>query len=130
MENTFHQQNRRELYPLLPANSLLLLFSGHAPRKTGDEDYPFFADRSFLYYTGIAQADSVLAVVKDASGASETLFMLPPDAYLERWNGRRLRGEEAEALSAIGVRLVDHIIVADRDFVSMAENGSIPQRFF
>ena len=36
----------------------------------------------------------------------------------------------AEALSAIGVRLVDHIIVADQDFVSMAENGSIAQRCF
>ena len=35
-----------------------------------------------------------------------------------------------EALSAIGVRLVDHIIVADQDFVSMAENGSIAQRCF
>ena len=36
----------------------------------------------------------------------------------------------SEALSAIGVRLVDHIIVADQDFVSMAENGSIAQRCF
>ncbi len=34
----------------------------------------------------------------------------------------------AEALAAIGVQLVDHIIVADQDFVSMAENGSIPRR--
>ena len=75
MENTFHQQNRQELYTRLPANSLLLLFSGHAPRKTGDEDYPFFADRSFVYYTGIEQADSVLAALKDTNGVSEMLFM-------------------------------------------------------
>ena len=102
MENTFHQQNRQELYARLPADSLLLLFSGHAPRKTGDEDYPFFADRSFVYYTGIEQADSVLAALKDTSGVSEMLFMLPPDAHLERWNGRRLRAEEAEERSAVG----------------------------
>ena len=102
MENTFHQQNRQELYARLPANSLLLLFSGHAPRKTGDEDYPFFADRSFVYYTGIEQADSVLAALKDTGGVSEMLFMLPPDAHLERWNGRRLRAEEAEERSAVG----------------------------
>ena len=49
------------------------LFSGHAPRKTGDEDYPFFADRTFVYYTGIEQADSVLAAYKDESGVQETL---------------------------------------------------------
>lgn len=102
MEKAFHQQNRQELYRSLPAGSLLLLFSGHAPRKTGDEDYPFFADRSFVYYTGIEQADSVLAAVKEAGGsASETLFMLPPDVYLERWNGRRLKPEEAEERSAV-----------------------------
>ena len=101
MEKAFHQQNRQELYSLLPQNSLLLLFSGHAPRKTGDEDYPFFADRSFAYYTGVEQADSVLTAVKGSGSVSETLFMLPPDALLERWNGRRLRPEEAEARSAV-----------------------------
>ncbi len=105
MEKAFHQQNRQELYRSLPAGSLLLLFSGHAPRKTGDEDYPFFADRSFVYYTGIEQADSVLAAVKEAGGsASETLFMLPPDVYLERWNGRRLKPEEAEEIGRASCR--------------------------
>ena len=103
MEKAFHQQNRQELYRSLPAGSVLLLFSGRAPRKTSDEDYPFFADRSFLYYTGIQQAESVLMAVKDAGGStSEKLFMLPPDAHAERWMGRRLRPEETEALSAVG----------------------------
>ena len=32
-------------------------------------------------------------------------------------------GQVAEALRTIGVRLVDHIVVADRDFVSMADSG-------
>ena len=31
----------------------------------------------------------------------------------------------AEALRTIGVRLVDHIVVADRDFVSMADSGML-----
>ena len=86
MDKSFHQHNRQELYASLPAGSLLLLFSGRAPRKTSDEDYPFFADRSFVYYTGIEQADSVLAVCKDTDSVSETLFLLPKDDYLERWN--------------------------------------------
>ena len=102
MNPSFHQQNRRELYLSLPAGSLLLLFSGRAPRKTGDEDYPFFADRSFLYYTGIEQAESVLAAVKDAlGGVQETLFLLPPDPHLERWNGRRLKDQEAADRSGL-----------------------------
>ena len=31
----------------------------------------------------------------------------------------------ARALRTIGVRLVDHIVVADRDFVSMADSGDL-----
>ena len=31
--------------------------------------------------------------------------------------------EDREALETMGVRLVDHVIVADNDYVSMAESG-------
>jgi len=34
----------------------------------------------------------------------------------------------ADALNATGVMLLDHIIVADGDFVSLAENGTIQRR--
>ena len=104
MDKAFHQQNRQELYRSLPADSLLLLFSGRAPRKTSDEDYPFFADRSFVYYTGVEQADSVLAACKGGDSVSETLFLLPKDDYLERWNGRRLSPEEAPACDPAAYR--------------------------
>ncbi len=101
MDRSFHQENRKALYETLPAGSLLLLFSGRPIRKTGDEDYPFFADRSFVYYTGIEQADSILAALKDEQGVTETLFMLPPDAHAERWTGARLKQPEAEAKSGV-----------------------------
>ncbi len=119
MKNVFHNENRESLLQHVKPGSLVLLFSGHAPRKTGDEDYPFFADRSFVYYTGIEQADSVYAAIRygscgsigNTSGNSaqvktghefeEMLFMLPPDAHAERWTGKRLKAEEAEERSAI-----------------------------
>lgn len=101
MDKSFYQENRETLYQSLVPGSLLLLFSGHAPRKTGDEEYPYFADRSFVYYTGIEQADSVLAVIQNSHGSMETLFALPPDEHEERWTGARLRAEEAEAISGI-----------------------------
>lgn len=104
MDKSFHRENRETLYHFLKPASLLLLFSGHAPRKTGDEEYLFFADRSFVYYTGIEQADSVLAALRHSESSADTqeiLFMLPPDAHAERWNGKRLNPDEAEACSAI-----------------------------
>ena len=100
MHKSFHKENRECLYQTLAPNSMVVLFSGQALRKTGDEDYPFFADRSFVYYTGIEQADSVLTAVHDHTTTEETLFMLPPDAHAERWNGKRLTPEEAEEHSA------------------------------
>lgn len=101
MHKSFHKENRNSLYQTLIPGSMVLLFSGQAIRKTADEDYPFFADRSFVYYTGIEQSESILAAVRDKTGTYESIFMLPPDAHAERWNGKRLKPEETETLSAI-----------------------------
>lgn len=101
MHHSFHKDNRNSLYQTLKPASMILLFSGQPLRKTSDEDYPFFADRSFVYYTGIEQAESILAAVRDGSGTEECIFMLPPDAHAERWNGRRLTPDETTAFSAV-----------------------------
>ncbi len=101
MNKQFHKDNRDTLYRTLPANSLLLLFSGQSVRKTGDEDYPFFADRSFVYFTGIEQVDSIFAAVHGDNDVEECLFLLPKDMMAERWTGRRLTSDEAYECSSI-----------------------------
>ena len=53
MKQDFHYGNRQRLYRTLPEDTLVLLFSGHAKKKTADEDYPFYADRNFVYLTGL-----------------------------------------------------------------------------
>ena len=99
----FFEGNRRKLYEMLEPNSIFVLFSGVEIRKTNDEYYPFFAERDFVYLTGIEQKESILLAAKDASGAvRERLYVLPSDMMAERWTGRRLTAGEAEELSAIG----------------------------
>ena len=122
MKKEFHQENRASLCQSLAPGSLLLLFSGHAPRKTGDEDYPYFADRSFVYYTGIEQQDSILAILVDKESVQEMLFMLPPDAHAERWNGKRLSPQEAQDVSGISDfrYLTDFSAFLDKQLVSGA----------
>ena len=101
MNREFFVENRMELYKNIEPGSLVILFSGHAPRKTNDEDYPFFANRNFLYLTGIEQADTIfLAKVMD-NETKEKLYILPPDPMEERWTGRRIKSDEAEAISGI-----------------------------
>jgi len=102
MNKDFHIQNRRHLYDLMLLGSVFLCFSGEEVRKTNDEHYPFYADRNFLYLTGIEQKKSILLAVKtDENSISESLYILPPDPFAERWTGRRLKAEEVSELSGI-----------------------------
>lgn len=108
MKRKFHRDNRQTLYASLEPGSLAVLFSGHAPRKTGDEYYPFFADRNFVYMTGIEQENSLLAVFKKTTDETEeTLHLLPHNLKEERWTGKRLT--ETEAQEASGVEQIAYL---------------------
>ena len=81
MKKEFHIENRRKLYRMLQPESLLVLFAGTEIRKSADAYYPFYADRNFVYLTGIEQKRSVLLVQKDKNGdILERLYLLPKDA--------------------------------------------------
>lgn len=101
MDKLFHMGNREKLYEVLQDGTIAILFSGHAPRKTQDELYPFYANRNFVYLTGIEQERSVLVAAKLGGKAVEVLFMLSPDAHAERWTGVRLKPAETEAISGL-----------------------------
>lgn len=102
MNREFFMENRKALYSKTEEKGLLLLFSGHAPKKTNDENYPFFADRSYLYFTGVHQEDTILMTeIYTKEEWKEALYILPPDMLAERWTGRRIKPEEAEAQSGI-----------------------------
>lgn len=101
MEAQFYKGNRDAFMEKLEPGSLALFFSGSPVRKTADEDYGYFANRNFVYLTGMEQKDTILMLEKDASGYRETLFILPPNAFEERWTGTRMKPEEIEAVSMI-----------------------------
>lgn len=102
MEREFYQGNRNRLYGQLEPGSILLLFAGVELRKSADAEYPFFANRNFVYMTGIEQKRSVLMACKDAEGKVwERLYLLPKDDMQERWTGYRLLPREATAVSGV-----------------------------
>lgn len=101
MEPQFYKGNRDAFMEKLEPGSLALFFSGSPVRKTADEDYGYFANRNFVYLTGMEQKDTILMMEKDASGYRETLFILPPNLIEERWTGSRMKLEEIEAVSMI-----------------------------
>lgn len=121
MKSSFYSGNRQRLYADMKPYSLLVMFSGEEIRKTNDEFYPFFADRSFVYLTGIQQKEAVLVALKGADAVEERMYILPPDLIAERWTGRRLKPQEAEAISGISdIRSVDQFA---GDFHALAAGG-------
>lgn len=122
MEQAFHANNRRKLYEMMKPSSVLLIFSGEEVRKTNDEHYPFFADRNFLYLTGLDCKEAILLAQKNDEGeVLERLYILPPDAYAERWTGRRIKPQQATELSGIAdVRSTDAFA---RDVHSLLAGG-------
>jgi len=104
MNSSFHAANREALYNSLSDGTLLLSFAGEAPRLSADAYYPFFANRNFVYLTGLGGTESqgfILLAKKENGTVEETIFALPPDTLAERWNGRRLRYDEISELSGI-----------------------------
>ena len=122
MNASFHKGNRQKLFEMLPAGALLLMFAGVEFRKTNDEYYPFYAERNFVYLTGIQSKESVLLAAKDQNGETwERLYILRPDDLAERWTGRRLTMAEAEAASGISdVRYTERL---DQDLHVLAAGG-------
>ena len=115
-----HVGNRTRLYEKLTAGSLVAVFSGENTWKTGDEDYMFFADRNFVYLTGLKTSrQAVLLATKEADGSvHEQVYILPSDAYAERWTGARVKPQEAEEISGISdIRFVN---VISRHWLSAA----------
>ncbi|MCL2702394.1 MAG: Xaa-Pro peptidase family protein [Defluviitaleaceae bacterium] len=123
MDNSFYIANRRSLYARLEKGALAIVHSGAAPRKTNDEYYPFFTDRNFIYLTGIEQDNAVLlGIGGDGGGLGETLFIPPPDLMLERWNGRRVKADEASGIS--GIQDIKHTPDFDRQLDRFLASGA------
>lgn len=101
MDKSFHQGNRQKFYDSLENGTIALFFSGHAFRKTADEFFPFYANRNFVYLTGIEKENFVLMAEKQNDQVHELLFILPPDAHAERWTGSRMKADEVLERSGI-----------------------------
>ena len=101
MDKQFYSENRRRLAADLTSHEAMLFFSGESVRKSGDENFPFFTNRNFLYLTGIKQEKSALLLLKKNDVSSECLFVPKPNFEQEIWTGRRFTEEEIHEISGV-----------------------------
>jgi len=107
MNKEFFENNRKKLIEEVEDNSIIVLFAGNAPKKSGDENYPFTPNRNCYYFTGIDEEGPILIISKIKGIISERLFIKEIDEERERWVGKSIRNNEAEEIS--GVKYIDYL---------------------
>jgi Xaa-Pro aminopeptidase len=125
MDKQFHIQNRQRFFNEMPDNSVAVFFSGEAPRKTADSYYTFFADRNYLYLSGVDYEGLILLLTKINDKTEERLYILPKDTIKERWNGYRYRAEEVNKFSGINnIRNVENF---ETEFFHIIRTGNVAE---
>lgn len=120
MKKEFYVGNRKKLVDSMTKGSLFVAFSGKILRQSADATYSFFANRNFVYLTGLSRENFVLVIEKTET-VKETIYILPNDMMAERWNGKRLTPNEVEEISGI-----ENIKTADKfysDFHGLTISG-------
>lgn len=101
MNKEFFKRNRKNLVDKIEDDSVVILFSGKAPKKSADEAYHYTPNRNFYYLTGIEEAGIILLITKINGKTEENLFIKKADPVMERWVGKTINHIEATAVSAV-----------------------------
>ena len=101
MNKAVYIKNRNRFMNKVENNSIVILFAGNAPKKTGDELYRFTPNRNFYYLTGIDEEEHVVVLSKFKDIINEKLFLKEIDLSEEMWNGKTLRDNEGIDISGI-----------------------------
>jgi len=94
--------NRKNFGDTMENNSMLIVFSGTAPVKRGDEFYTYAPQRNFYYMTGISRPNLVFMQKKDAKGEVKCrLYLERYDELVAKWDGAALNVEKAKEISGV-----------------------------
>jgi Xaa-Pro aminopeptidase len=110
MNKEFYIRNRKRVLEKIKDNSILILFAGNAPKKTGDEEYCFTPNRNFYYLTGIDEEIHILLLSKFNGKCEEYLFIKDIDEVMEKWTGKTIRKEEASEICGVeGIKYLSEL---------------------
>lgn len=101
MNKEFFKNNRAKLLDKMEDNTAVILFAGSAPKKSGDENYPFIPNRNFYYMTGDNEEKDILILTKTKNGHTEEMFIRKIDPVKVKWVGPTYTEEKIKELSDI-----------------------------
>ena len=96
-------QNRERFVKMMKKNSIVVIVSNDETPSNGDAIYRFKQNSDLYWLTGITQEDSMVILFPDNPDPKyrEVLVLVRPNELKEKWDGKRLRANEAKETSGI-----------------------------
>ena len=117
--------NRKRFVEKMKPNSIAIFVSNDEAPRNGDANYTFQQNSDLYWLSGIMQEDSMVILFPDNSDKkyNEVLVLVRPNELKEKWDGKRLRKEEATAISGLQTIVwLDSVDALLQTWVHLADN--------
>lgn len=118
-------QNRKRFVAAMDKNSIAIFNSNDELPTNGDAIHTFKQNSDLFWLTGIDQEDSMVVLFPDNPDPKfrEVLVLVRPNEMKEKWDGKRLRAEEARQISGIKTILwLDSLDAVLQTWIHLADN--------
>ncbi|MBN8837886.1 MAG: aminopeptidase P N-terminal domain-containing protein [Sphingobacteriia bacterium] len=117
--------NRKRFIKQMQPNSIAIFVSNDEWPRNGDALHEFKQNSDLFWLSGIEQEDSMVILFPDNPDPKyrEVLVLIRPNELKEKWDGKRLRIAEAQAISGIQTIVwLDSIDALLQTWVHLADN--------
>jgi Xaa-Pro aminopeptidase len=125
LPSKLYTQNRERFVKKMKPNSVAIFPGNQVIPTNGDALYTYRPNSDVIWLSGIVQEKSMVVLYPDNPDkeAKEVLVLLRPNEHLEKWEGHKLRKDEATAISGIkNVQWVDSFDAVLQVMMHHAEN--------
>lgn len=134
-------QNRQRFIKKMKPNSVAIFPGNQVLPTNGDQTYVYVPNSDVVWLSGVVQEKSMVILYPDNpdQSAREVLVLLRPNEDLEKWEGHKLRKDEATAISGIkNIQWMDSIDAmlqvmmhhADHVYLNSDENDRLDTTLF
>lgn len=136
-----YTQNRQRFVKRMKPNSVAIFPGNPVMSTNGDALYTYRPNADVIWLSGVVQEKSMVILYPDNPdvNAREVLVLIRPNEHLEKWEGHKLRKDEAFAISGIkNVQWLDSIDAmlqvmmhhADTVYLNSNENDRLDTSLF
>ncbi|MEO7984785.1 MAG: aminopeptidase P family protein [Bacteroidota bacterium] len=118
-------ENRKRFVGQMQKNSLAIFVSNDEVASNGDAIYSFKQNSDLFWLSGVIQEDSMVILFPDNPDPKyrEVLVLVRPNELKEKWDGKRLRVNEARETSGINTIVwVDSLDGLLQPWIHLADN--------